>query len=395
MRDRASRRADLRTVVESGACSGCGACSYAQGAGNDGLELNASGFLRPREEIVAQARIPNAACAGAFVQQPRRHACQDEDFGTYVGAWRAWAIDPETRKRGSSGGVLTAIAEWLLRTGQASSVVAAKAAAGTTSVGTVVADADEVAQTAGSRYAPCSSLANLDANDERQLLIARPCEVSAYRGLESAGMAPKLPLVFSFFCAGVPSQTATDELVRKLGVDASAASRVSYRGGGWPGRFSVVTSDGFEASCDYEESWGEHLGRDVMWRCKVCADAVGDSADVVVADPWHLGCDGLPDFSDHPGESALIARSPRGLAVIEAAAEAGVIGIAPVDLDMLRAVQVHQVVRRRSLPGRLLGARIARRGRPIFIGFEFWRSWVVHPLLNIRSAVGTIRRSRR
>src|SRR5690606_38740893 len=100
-----------------------------------------------------------------------------------------------------------------------------------------------------------------------------------------------------------------------------------YRGDGWPGDFVAEDREGHRGSVSYDDSWGKTLGPTVQWRCKLCADGVGESADIVAADLWESDSRGYPVFEDRPGISALIARTARGRAEILRAIEAGVIQV--------------------------------------------------------------------
>jgi len=201
-------------------------------------------------------------------------------------------------------------------------------------------------------------------------------------------------ILLSFFCAGTPSQHATDKLVADLGIDGVPAG-LRYRGNGWPGRFTVTGADGESRSLDYEQSWGEHLGRQLHPRCKLCPDGVGESADVSAADLWDADDRGYPVFADGAGMSALIARTPRGYALVLDAIAAGVIVVHPLRVERLAAVQPLQVERRGTLAGRMLGAALAGRRLPRYRGFGLVALALAHGRASLRAARGTWRRTRR
>ena len=53
-----------------------------------------------------------------------------------------------------------------------------------------------------------------------------------------------------------------------------------YRGFGNPGRMYIKTKDGREYDREYNSFWGEESTWRVPFRCKICPDAIGESADV-------------------------------------------------------------------------------------------------------------------
>jgi len=223
--------------------------------------------------------------------------------------------------------------------------------------------------------------------------VGKPCEVSALRRLNADGN----PLIMSFFCAGTPSARATDTLLRNLGVEDEAnVDELWYRGRGWPGRFTA-RSRGTEVNADYESSWGSTLGPTTQWRCKICPDGVGESADIVAADYWTVDDRGYPVFIEGDGVSALIARTQTGLDTVLRAAAAGVIHLETIEMDSLDRVQPLQRERRRYLAARLLGSRLAGRSVPRYRGFSLLRLSLGEPkraLTVLRGAFSRVRRAK-
>ena len=326
----------VRRVVDSGNCSGCGACTLL----DDGLQmrLDKDGFSRPirvspnPRSDAQDSRTFGRICPGRTVRAPKTDLRRHATMGSYVSVWRGWAVDAEIRFRGSSGGVLTALAAWLVESGQATAVSGVAASEGTPrrTVPIEIGSRDEALSASGSRYAPVSAAVG------RALVqpsIGKPCETSALRALwpmtADGSTGATEPIRMSFFCAGTPSQRATDRLLDHLDVPpAEPLQDMWYRGRGWPGAFTAVTADR-TAEASYNQSWGEFLGPTMQWRCKICPDGVGESSDVTAADLWHADDAGYPSFVEGAGVSAIIARTERGHELIEAARRAGVLVVEP------------------------------------------------------------------
>lgn len=394
-----SRSPTVADVVADGNCSGCGACVLFGDAA--GMALDARGDLRP---TFAPGTLPIAGsklgqyCPGLIVERPAteaRAANVDPDFGVWQAVWVGHAADATLRYRGSSGGALSALVAYALDEGLAERAAVVGGTRGTRSQGVVVRSSAEAAECAASRYAPASSLAALAAADRsmdpRTLVVGRPCEASAVRSGQDEGSAP---LLLSFFCAGVPRQAATDRLVSSLGMPPDHVVSLRYRGHGWPGDFVAADRTGATVAASYEDSWGRHLGRDLQSRCKICVDGVGESADVVAGDIWDSDERGYPVFDDAPGRSIIIARTARGVALVEAAAAAGYLVVTETDLEQARLVQQYQVRRRRLLAGRLAGRVLAGRRIPKYRGFSLVRFALRHPVDSARQAKGAYRRAR-
>ncbi len=393
--------AAVADVLARDACSGCGLCSRLDPAVR--MELDGAGFARPRF-TAPSAAIPDAeaifrrSCPGVVVRAPAvpDGAAVHPLLGASLGVWSAWATDPEIRHTGSSGGALTALHAWLLASGRAARVTGAAVddRAPRRTVPVSIMTRDEALAAAGSRYAPVAALDNPDVLVPGSAVCAKPCEISALRQSADDLVDGEPPLMLSFFCAGTPSQHATDALLATLGVDArDEVGTLRYRGRGWPGRFTATSGDR-TVSADYDASWGSTLGPATQWRCKVCADAVGEAADIVSADAWEADEHGYPSFADGDGVSALIARTERGLRTIEEAVAAGVLELAPLTMERLAAAQPLQTERRRFLHARLWGSMLAGRRPPRYPGFALLRLSAAAPRTALRVLRGTARRVR-
>ncbi|RCK70142.1 hypothetical protein DT076_08725 [Desertihabitans brevis] len=368
------------------------------------MALDEHGFLRPRrrpgtrpdpEDDRRAAALFRRSCPGVRVQRTEvRGARWHPTMGGYLEAWSAAATDPETRHRGSSGGVLTALSAWLAEQGVPAVVARADRPDPRRTVSVQITTREEALAAAGSRYNPVAAAAHPGATDPSGVVTGKPCEVAALRQLEQA-TGERGPLLLSFFCAGTPSQQATDRVLDRLGVEPGVPLRdLWFRGRGWPGRFTAVTADGQSPSLSYDESWGAVLGPAVQWRCKICPDGVGDLSDITAADFWEADEKGYPLFGEQDGRSALLARTPRGRDVVRAAVAAGVLTVAPLDVDALAGVQPFQRQRRSTLVGRGIGSRLAGRALPRYRGFGLWSLAVRRLRANVRAGRGTFRRVR-
>jgi len=365
-----------------------------------GLEMTMrGGYLRPTTigksaPIDGAAAIFDRACPGRYVTAHHAAGAQRHPLlGSYLGMWVAWATDEQARHVGSSGGVLTALHEWLIAQGTEARIVSAAVSRREPSrtIPVTITTREEALASAGSRYAPVAVSGHRAILDGPTAITAKPCEISAVR---AADLTYDKPLLLSFFCAGTPSQDATEKLVSDLGgppIDQVTALR--YRGRGWPGRF-VAEFDGGEVSADYEASWGSTLGPATQWRCKICPDGIGEAADVVAADSWETDARGYPLFDEGAGQSALIARTPQGLAAVLAAEAAGFLTLRELDPAALLKAQPLQANRRRFLFARLIGAWLGGRRIPRYVGFGLVRLALSDPRRALQTARGTYRRVR-
>lgn len=395
-------RAAVMGVVRSGNCSGCGACSLT--SERVSMHLTDSGYMRPQisprqsnkqESGKSDASLFRSICPGVSLTRPTSaNRTDDLVFGPFVSSWEGWAVEPEVRFAGSSGGVITALCKWLLEMGETTSVVGSKGGEGDPrrTVSVSLSDPQGVLSMSGSRYAPVANMERFDPVDDAMTFVGKPCEASAARSAVDVMSRSDGPLLLSFFCAGTPSQHGTDRLVESLAGSEPVVS-VRYRGDGWPGSFTVAGASGTVGSMSYDESWGRHIGRDIQWRCKICVDGTGGHADIAVGDFWKADPNGYPVFDSADGNSVVIARTERGHDVLVRAFNAGVLALKPLDLKNVASVQPLQVERKTTLLGRLAGRLIALKKTPRYYGYRLIRLALSDPVRVLRAAVGTARRS--
>ncbi|MBE1547991.1 coenzyme F420 hydrogenase subunit beta [Mycobacterium sp. OAS707] len=390
-------------VRRADTCSGCGACSHVSSRVT--LALDERGHLRPRVSCppatAAEAREErhqfDAICPGLRLEAPDLAKLKHHKvFGGYVSAWEGQASDAQIRFAGGSAGVLTALTLWMIDSGIAKGAVgvAPDADESRRTVSVSVMKREEALRSAGSRYAPVSTLAAYDVTG-RDVYVGRPCEAGALRQLQDYRLVPAgdRPPSLSFFCAGVPSQAATDDLIRSFGTEPAKARILRYRGNGWPGDFTFEDECGNAKRLSYEKSWGEHLGRDLPWRCKLCPDGTGASADIAVGDFWEADERGFPTFSDRDGTSVVIARTERGHNWLLRAASEGVLHLSSIDLDGVARVQPLQTERKRTLVVRLIGRVLAGRPVPSYHGYHLVASTTLNPKKLAKAFLGTLERS--
>lgn len=401
MRDSSSSPA-LRRIARGDLCAGCGACG---GMFPDKItmEMTPPGFLRPRQHAPLSASEDAALtrfCPALGQKVEARGRPDHVLWGPYLEMRTGWATDPGLRFAGASGGALSGLLLHLLESGEVEAVVQI-AADPENPIGnrTVVSfDRADILAAAGSRYAPSAPLSQLMALVEtgrRHAFVGKPCDIVALRALseERPEIAAAFPVLLSFFCAGVPSETGGRAVLRALGAEPEETARFRYRGQGWPGRATATLTDGSERSMSYHDSWGNILQKHVQHRCKICPDGTGKGADLVCADAWECDASGYPLFDEADGVSLIVARTDLGVRLLESVTAAGHIQSKSFDVDQLIAVQPGQRYRHRAIFARLLALKLAGRPTPRYDGLNLWASARQSPFTdNLRNFLGMLRR---
>lgn len=370
----------LERVLQADACAGCGLC-----AGMDpaiGLQRDRLGWWRPHakaDPAPTTEALMARACPGARLSPWANEAARpgeqaatvDPLWGPYQRILTGYATDAEVRHAGSSGGTLSALAIHLLNSGKVDRVlhVAMDANAPLLTAIQRSAGRDGVLAGAGSRYAPAAPLAEINAELDRGgrlLVIGKPCDAGAIRELTRAdpAVAERIPYIFSFFCAGTPSQRGTDRILERMQVKPDEVTNFRYRGDGWPGFATATRHDGSSEKLNYAQSWGEILTREIQFRCKICADSIGGAADVAAADAWYGDESGYPSFDEADGRSLILPRTRRGEELVREAEAAGILHTAPLDRAEIARMQPFHANRRRMVGSRLLAVKLALRTPP-------------------------------
>ena len=179
-----------------------------------------------------------------------------------------YARDPVVRYRGSTGGVLTALGQFLLTSGRVKFIL----------------------------------------------------------HVAASGREPLRTL--TFVCGGASDLTKSEEVVSEVGIRPEELSSFRYRGNGCPGPTRLETQDGRSFELTYQDMWEDEATWRIQPRCKICPDAIGESADLAASDVWPGG----GPAGEDEGFNGIIVRTRRGLELYRAALEAGAIVPAPVIL---------------------------------------------------------------
>jgi coenzyme F420 hydrogenase subunit beta len=360
----------VEEIVEGGLCIGCGLCQAIAGADKIQIVLTPEGRERPVAQGALDAatvgRI-NAICPGTRVEGARpgaqsAQATHDVVWGSAEHLAIGYAGDPTVRFRASTGGVLTALGQFLLSSGRVKYIlhVAASAKEPMRSERALSFDAASVLERAGSRYGPAAPLVDFTALLDRAepfALIAKPCDVAAVRNL--ARIDPRvdryLRYALAFVCGGASDLTKSEEIVSALGIRPDQLSLFRYRGNGNPGPTRLETQNGRSFELTYQQMWEDEATWRIQPRCKICPDAIGESADLAASDVWPGG----GPTGEDAGFNGIIVRTERGLELYRAALAAGAIVVEPRDVGFrdFDDFQPHQVRKKRAIWARLAGMR--------------------------------------
>lgn len=378
-------------------CNGCGACVS---EGKATFAINERGF----KEAVPTSRDFREYCNKVCFSSGRQYKDKKESniWGEILSSHYSWATNTSVRMSGSSGGTLTALCIYLLKSGQVDGIVhTMEDPHNPIETLTVISRTEsEVAAHTGSRYSSSSPILHISDYIEdgcKYCFVGKPCDVAALRNMmyNDQRYRESFKFLFSFFCAGVPSIHANELLLNKMGTSKDKCISLRYRGDGWPGFATAVDADGTIHKLDYRSVWRDTLGRDIRPICRFCIDGIGEMADIVCFDAWYMGDDKKPLFKEAEGRNGVFCRSKEGLRVFIEACNAGYIEASDYSgyVDELRYIQKYQYTRRTTMPSTLLAMKLLFKSTPSY-PFAFMMSLMRSSTIksNVIRFLGTIKR---
>jgi coenzyme F420 hydrogenase subunit beta len=386
----------IQDIVDWGLCTGCGACLYACDNNIVALKNIETIGIRPHFSSSCQNCVKCLSfCPGFSVNAPE---ILDSNYNMLIGAtlkiWEGYASEDKIRFAASSGGIISAIASYCVEKNDFNFVVHTGMDSQKPWLNKTVLSKtkQQIKQNSGSRYqtsSPCDCLKHIENSTKPCVFIGRPCDVAAINMIRKTNsrLDANLGLVLSFFCAGTPNTKATIDLLNDLKINLNDIKSLRYRGNGWPGGFSVVLKNKKSIFIPYNESWN-FLNRYRPFRCQICPDSFGESADITCGDAWQNYDTSVND----PGQSVILARTTLGKSIVEKAQKAGYITIKESSQEKIIMGQ-GLVERRQLIFGRLFAMKLLLIPATKIIGFHLFKNWLsISFSSKIRSVIGTLRR---
>ena len=282
------------------------------------------------------------------------------------------ATDPGVRFQGATGGVMTALAMHLLKTGRVAKVLQVRPdpERPLNAIPHVSTRPEDVSAATGSRYGPVSPLtivSQLLEDGEPFAAALKPCDIAGLRNLQKHDSRARALIKFTMamFCGTTPDLGPNIAFLDRNGMQEEDLVRYSWRGNGCPGPVRAETADGRVAETNYNDLWLAAPFK-AQFRCRVCPDAVGELADIATGDCWPGG---EPKGED-AGWNAIVAHTVPGEEILAEAEAVGVISTQDYDMARLNASQPHHVRLKQELKVRLEANYDAGKPRADFRGMR-------------------------
>lgn len=361
--------------TEKELCTRCGTCVGACPTGAISLDDDAYPRLHP--DLCTECGLCARVCPGGRVnfldltEITFGHRREPERFdghllSTYVG----YAADPALRRHGAGGGVITALMWDLLKRGEVEGCIVTRIRPDRPWRGEVFIARTyaELRSSQQSKYIIIPTNAILQQVRDlpgRYAFAGLPCQIHGLRllGAEEPALRDKIPVMIGLFCASSLEPFVAREMLECRGIDPQQVKHFEFRGGAWPGQIRATLRDGRIKRLHYSNFKDGAINYLTQLysprRCQTCIDGVSEFADIAVSDAWTRDGSGQYLFESH---SRLLARTPRGEAVMKAAIASG--ALVASDVTANRSYQTHKLhTQRKGMNSPLRTARLRREGR--------------------------------
>ena len=360
----------LSDITKNGLCIGCGICESIVGRETIKISMTKKGRLEPQEISPLSNENLNKikkVCPGVLVEGlPKNEINKNSKFdliwGYYHSLFYSWSTDSKIRFQSSTGGLLNGLSLYLLVSKKVNFILHT----GTDpqkpmrSISKYSHNKNELLSSGScSRYGPASPLDKFhEALNLNQpfAFVGKPCDISAIRQMSKTDsrVNESCKYLLTLVCGGFGEFTKSQDFIESFNVKEENLEIFRYRGNGNPGKMYIKTDTGEEYDKDYNSFWGEESTWRVPFRCKICPDAIGESADVAALDTWPGGS---PKGEDE-GFNAAIARTQKGLELLNNAIDAGYIKKGnSLSIEEISDFQPHQVKKKQAVFARHQGMK--------------------------------------
>ncbi len=344
LRDKRTKFDNVKDIWSEGLCTGCGACSAA--CKNNAIEMKktSSGLYAPKLDasICKECGLCIKICPGHLVEFDELNKLvfnktpEDTLLGNFLRCYVGHATNFETRWRGASGGLVSALLVFALQEKiiDGALVTRMNKEKPLEPEAIIAKSAHEILEAAGSKYCPSptgTAIKEILNVDGKYAFVGLPCHIHAIRKMEKNNkkLKNRIVLHLGLLCLYSPTFTGTNVLLKKMGVSKNEVDKLSYRGEGWPGNVVIKMRNGGEKRLPSTEARSILFsGFFIPWRCTMCCDGTSELADLSFGDAWLRETSG-----DKIGSSLIISRNEIGENLLQVAKSKGIIRIQEISRD--------------------------------------------------------------
>jgi len=328
-------------------CVQCGACVPVCPSRAIRMRETPSGLLVAsiNEEKCDGCGLCRAICPGAGISLQGLHGA-DPFKGNVLQAYAGHAGNEAIRASGQSGGIVSALLFYLLESGRIdAALVVAMPNDGSLRPRPVLARTRaEVLASQGSKYCPVAPGALLEdvREGERIAMVGIPCQMHGIHNLSRQGnpLAERIEYRIGLFCDRTLLFSCIEMMARQARLRMDEISGLEFRSKsrhGWPGEVCFALVSGEKRF--FPASLRTNL-KDLFTppRCRLCFDKLNVFSDLAVGDAWGIS-------PSARGDSVILARSEKGVLLLQEAAAHGFLRLEKIGMD--RVFQGQNIERKR------------------------------------------------
>lgn len=316
---------NIKSIPENHLCTGCGTCIGLCPANAIILTKSKNqGIYIPKvnDTKCTDCKLCLKICAGYKVNLNRdilstsKKLGIDKMIGTLHSCHIGYSNDPIIRKESTSGGIITQTLDHAFTNGliDGAIVVRMKKNDPLTPDPILAKSTEDIRSASKSKYCPVPmniALKELRHQDGKYAVVGLPCHIHGIRLAENElkWMKDKIVLRIGLFCSHTVNFFGTDFILKQYRIDKKRIEEISYRGKGWPGKFSVRYDNSKELDFPFIRDWYGYWNAFSAFfftpiRCLSCPDQTNELADISIGDAW------LPELRDKTkGQAIIISRS--------------------------------------------------------------------------------------
>lgn len=248
--------------------------------------------------------------------------------GEYLACRKGYSSKEEIRANAASGGMVTGLLCYLLKTGKIDGAWVTKTEIKDGKLGykTYIATTqEEIKDASSSIYMDMPLLKHIDVVrqfDGKVAVVLVPCLMRALTAMmeKDKELSEKIVLKLGLYCSGNHSDKATLLSMEKSKVSLENAKRLYYRRGHWRGQSAVVYENGQEKYFSYTKTICAYKNAYFFEKnsCMLCQDHYASAADISFGDIW------LKEMKGNPiKHTSCVIRSRKAMEWFDEAVEAG------------------------------------------------------------------------
>ncbi len=252
-----------------------------------------------------------------------------ENIGNYLDLYIGYADDPTFREKGSSGGVISALASWMLETGIINKEITLNTTqSAITPEISINQSKEDVNNCNGSKYVIYPICEEAKQIKKETLITALPCQSMTLRRMKR-----DKGYIFGLFCSKAYTSDLIKYISEKEKIPYSEINQINYRKGLWPGNVCVAT-DTKTVQIPLSRSYYTAIANGnyfTIQGCLFCSDYFNEKADISFGDPWGFKI----DSEILAGKTIIVVRSEKGKDLIDNAEKNEIIKLEKISIDQI------------------------------------------------------------